>query len=221
MSSSPASNPPSHFVEGNRCLLILMGQRYLVTILHVTESKVRVSFPVQDFPLEGMYLNVEFHDDLGYASYESEVLDGPKGPGDGLVLARPPDAQRNRHRSSWRVPADFKATLKDHVHPRRRECAVVNISAGGLLLHTDADLEVGDNVDLAFHLPEGGAHEALGQVMHVYVPGEMHQESELVGVRFVSPDPGTHRAITQYIWRRLRQLHPNQYTQARRRSDQY
>lgn len=210
----------AHFIEGNRGLLLMMGHRFLVTILSTSPETVRVSFPVQDFPMEGMYVNLEFHDELGYATYESEVIASPREPGDGLLLRRPPESLRTHHRTSWRVAADFRVEMKGHVHPRRYDAPVINVSAGGLLIRTDAPLNVGDNLDLSFDLTGDGRKSALGEVMHLNVPEASRGGIPLVGLRFVSPDPALTKSVTNYIWRRLRQMHPSQQTPLRRASDQ-
>jgi Tfp pilus assembly protein PilZ len=210
----------AHFVEGNRGLLLLMGHRFLVTILAVSPETVRVSFPVQDFPMEGMYVNLEFHDDLGYATYESEVIASPNEPGDGLLLRRPPESLRTHHRTSWRVAADFRVEMKGHVHPRRYDAPVINISAGGLLVRTDAPLNLGDNLDISFDLTGDGRKQALAEVMHLNVPEASQGAIPLVGLRFVSPEPALTKSVTMYIWRRLRQMHPKQHTHLRRATDQ-
>ena len=210
----------AHFIEGNRGLLLLMGHRYLVTVLSVSPENVRVSFPVQSFPMEGMYVNLEFHDDLGYATYESEVLSSPREPGDGLLLRRPPESLRTHHRTSWRVAADFRVEMKGHVHPRRYDAPVINISAGGMLVRSDAPVKMGDNMDLSFDLPGDGPKTTLGEVMHVNVPEDSRGGVPLLGLRFVSPSEALQKSVTMYIWRRLRQLHPGQHTHLRRATDQ-
>ena len=214
------SPSPTHFEEGNHALLVLMGQRYAVTILNVHPDSVRVTFPVRDFPIEGMYVNIEFHDELGYSTYESEVLDAPKGPGDGLLVRRPTEGQRTHHRASWRVAADIRVEIKGHVHPRRYDAPVINISAGGMLVRSDAPLNLNDNVDLSFDLPGEGPKTVLAEVMHVSVPEGSQGGVPLLGLKFVSPEPALVASITKYIWRRLRQMHPKQYLKLRRSSDQ-
>ena len=211
--------PGSHFQVGNRALLVLMGQRYLVSIVSVMDEAIRLTFPVSDFPLEGMYVNLEFHDDQGYSTYESEVIASPREPGDGLLVRRPPDSLRTHHRSSWRVSADFVVEMKNHVHPRRVEAPVINISAGGMLVRADAQLNFGDNVELHFDLPGDARKYALAQVVHVNTPEESRGQVPLIGLRFVSPENSLTRAITTYIWRRLRQAHPQQHVRLRRRTD--
>lgn len=219
--STPARNADhgSHFVEGSRALLVLMGHRFLVTLLHEDREHLRVTFPVQDFPMEGMYVTIEFHDDLGYSSYETEVLQSPAQPGDGLLLKRPSESSRTHHRSSWRVAADFTVQLKSHVHPRRVEAPVINVSAGGMLVRTDMALSMDDNVDLEFNLPGDSLKKALAKVVHVHVPDLSKGELPLVGLQFVGIEPAMSKAITHYIWRRLRQLHPQQRMLLRRATD--
>lgn len=210
-----------HFQDGKRCLVILSGERFLVTILRVDEDRIQVTFPTSDFPIEGMHVDLEFHDDQGYTAYESEVLETPKEVGDGLVVRRPPsDTIRNNHRSAWRVPADFQVTMKHHVHPRRVEVPVINISAGGMLLKTGMRVEVGDSIDLRFTLPgELEEDTLLARVMHVFSPPGSEDSENLVGLLFVNPEQASRKALSNYIWRRLRELDPNKLRHHRRATD--
>ena len=145
--AAPRTASESLFIPGNRCLLLLMGQRYLVSIQAATDDSVTVTFPIRDFPVEGMRVEMEFHDTEGYTRFESEVLTAPKDVGDGLELRRPPEIFRTYHRGSWRVPVDFKANVKGHVHPRRLKVPVINLSTGGMLFLSDAAFENGDMLD--------------------------------------------------------------------------
>lgn len=206
---STAVTSEEHFVAGARCLVEVLGRRYLSTVLTASDDRLRLTFPTLDFPLDGMYVSVEFHDDHGFTTYESEVLAGPKEVGDGLVVKRPPQEYRSRHRGSWRVPGDFAVQLKGHVHPRRYEAPVVNISTGGLLVKTHAELDMGDNLDLHLMLPGAGeALELLGQVVHCATEERGADDARLLGVRFVSPDPGDVERIRGYIRGRIRALYP-------------
>ena len=50
MNASADSHSQDHlFATGNRCLLLIMGQRFLVSIQRVTDNTIEVSFPVRDF----------------------------------------------------------------------------------------------------------------------------------------------------------------------------
>ena len=199
----------SLFMPGNRCLLIIMKQRFLVSIQRVTDNSIEVSFPVRDFPVEGMRVEMEFHDLEGYTRFESEVLVAPKEPGDYLVLRRPPESVRNYHRGSWRVPVDFKAEIKGHVHPRRLHVPVVNLSTGGLLLLTDAEFEVDDMLEAELPIPALDKEKMTCRVVHRAANGRTAAGLMQLGCSFVSPDPTTIKAISDYIWERIRELGPS------------
>lgn len=205
---------------GSQCLLLLMGQRFLVSVISVKPDAVRVTFPMSDFPVPGMHVEIELHDESGYTSYELEVLEAPTEVGGGLLLGRPTGMARNRHRSSLRVSADFPVYLKGHVHPRRYTAQVVNISAGGMLLRSEAALSVNDILDVSFALPgEREPQELVAEVVHL--SGEASTNGErYLGIRFVSPEPASVRALRSYVWRRLRELHPHGLTFLRRVADQ-
>ncbi len=205
---------------GSQCLLLLMGQRFLVSVISVKADAIRVTFPMSDFPVSGMHVEIEVHDESGYTSYELEVLEAPTEVGGGLLLGRPSGMARNRHRSSLRVSAEFPVYLKGHVHPRRHTAQVVNLSAGGMLLRTEADLSVNDVLDVNFALPgERELQELVAEVVHCSGVASTNGEHYL-GIRFVSPEPATVRALRNYVWRRLRELHPQGLIFLRRIADQ-
>jgi hypothetical protein len=209
MSASADSNSQDHlFVTGNRCLLLIMGQRFLVSIQKVTEQTIEVSFPVRDFPVEGMRVDLEFHDMEGFTRFESEVLATPKELGDFLVIRRPPSYVRNYHRGSWRVPVDFKAEFKGHVHPRRVHVPVVNLSTGGLLVLTDGGFEVEDMLEATIPIPALAGEKMTCKVVHRANEAESVDGLVQTGCAFVSPDPTSVKAIASYIGNRLKELGP-------------
>ncbi|MBI2425471.1 MAG: PilZ domain-containing protein [Candidatus Hydrogenedentes bacterium] len=206
----------SCFVVGNRCLLMLMKERFLVSVLSVDDVTVRVSFPTRDFPIEGMYVELEFHDANGYTRYETEVLKAPEGVGDGLILKRPFEHLRTHHRSSWRVPVEFDADVKSHVHPRKYSCRVLNLSIGGMLLSTHAPFELGETVESTFEIPGSVRDTLTAKVVHVdRADGE---ENGMIGLEFISPDPVLSKSISQYIWGRVKELHPPKTVHLRQNS---
>lgn len=208
---SIAMNPielSQHFRKGERFILLIMGERYLVSVLDVEEDQIRVSYPAAHFPVEGMYVLMEFHDDEGYSTYESEVLATPHQPGDGLVLRRPHADQRASHRRAWRVEADFKAVIKDHVHPQKHEVDVINLSAGGLQFATELGLGIGHNLDISFDIPGRGHHQVLAAVAHLMVKEDDKRSPHRVGVKFINPEPETTKAVVEYIWLQVHRKHP-------------
>lgn len=206
-SPTESETPSNPFEPGARCLLIIMKQRFLVAIQKVDDDTIEVSFPVRDFPVEGMRVEMEFHDLEGYTRFESEVLRAPKEAGDFLVLKRPPAYVRNYHRGSWRVPVDFKAEVKGHVHPRRLHVPVVNLSTGGILILTDSDMAIGDMLEASLPVPALDGEKLTCKVVHRADEIESSGLTQ-IGCTFVSPDPASIKVLSEYIWDRIRELGP-------------
>lgn len=210
MSNEMEADPfGDHFVAGARCLVEVLDRRYLSTVINVTKDRLRLSFPTVDFPVDGMMVTLEFHDDQGYTRCETEVVEGAREVGDGLLVKKPSNEFRSWHRSAWRIPGDFTVQLKGHVHPRRYEAPVINVSIGGVLVKTHAELELGDNVDIKTKLPASTVElTLLGKVVHCVSEEKGADVGRLVGVRFISPEAAQVDEIRSYIRRRVRTLYP-------------
>ncbi|MCC6143273.1 MAG: PilZ domain-containing protein, partial [Candidatus Hydrogenedentes bacterium] len=123
-------------------------------------------------------------------------------------------------RISWRVPADFRAEVKSHVHPRKHLVPVINISAGGVLFRSANLFDMGETVEIQFTLPEGGAHQLTGQVVHITDANSSRDQAQLYGLRFIGQDPLVTAEIRAYVRRRVRALYfSGQEMHLRRRSD--
>ena len=201
--------PETDIREGSSCLLSVMSQYFMVDLVAVGEETIRVSFPGRDYPIEGMAVDLEFHDSNGFNSYRTHVVLGPDKAVGSIVLARPAEPIRNQHRDSCRVPTDLTVQVKDQIHLRRYDAPLVNLSAGGALLGTDAPFDFSTTVEIALSLPGEATHTVLGHVVHIAEPPpEAHgQGGRLVGVRFVGLDPSVTRSLTRFIWQRLRELY--------------
>ena len=198
---------------GTRCLLVVMNRRYMVSILQVSLETFRVTFPTVDFPIAGMTVELEVHDEHGYTAYVSEVVETPTVKGDGLLLRAPESTSRSDHRGFWRVSGDdIQVELKSHVHPRRYEVKVLDIGAGGMLISTRAPVEAGENVDLLLRLP-GASPETLGaKIVHLPEGKGGGRSAVLIGLRFYNPDPVVIKAVSRYIWQRVKTLRNGEIT---------
>jgi len=193
---------------GNRCLLHVVGDYFLVEILDVEKTWIRVSFPGKDYPVEGMQVTLDFHDVSGFNSYLSHVIKGPDRRG-GLTLARPVDSRRNRHRDSCRVPTDLTVQVKDQVHVRRYDAALIDLSGGGALIETDAPFDFSTTIEMQLSLPGEPRHLVVGQIVHVADTGRHGApDRRMFGVRFVALAPDVVHSVTAYVWRRLREVYP-------------
>ncbi len=192
--------PP--ITEGARALLLVLDQRCLVSVLKVREDSILLTSPTRQFPIEGMQITLEFHDDIGYTSYVAEVLREPRDIGDGLLVSLPKNVRINRHREFWRVPVNLKATMKSHVHPKRVSGEVNNLSAGGILVNTANRFEDDEVLDIIIDLPGMENEVMVGKVIHS-APGRLKNAQFQVGISFISPDPVLLGFITKYIRNRI------------------
>jgi len=194
--------------KGESCLLKVMDEYYLVHILETTKTTLRVSFPGRDYPVAGMTVTLEFHDEKGFDYYEAEVLEGPSADHEWIVLTKPPSGRRSRHRDWCRVPTDLTVQVKDWAHPRRYDASVKDLSAGGLLIESSAPFDLDTTVEVTLSLPNQPTHTALARVVHILQPpAPTGNSSRLFGLQFINLEPVVGHAIALYVWSRLEELY--------------
>lgn len=192
---------------GNSCFLRIFDQRYFVDILGVSQDTIWVSFHMSDFPLEGMGVDLEFHQGGGFTCYHTRVSIPPKEAGDGVVLQRAEAATFMAYRRSWRVPVDLAMKAREHPDGEVWDGRLVDISAEGALAVSAKALEVGDMMSLSFALPGGRMATMTAQVIHSRVDDEgvVH-----MGLRFDDVPATTREALTSFLWREIRERYPSE-----------
>lgn len=193
--------------KGQDCLLNVAGRHFKVTILEIRPDAIKVSFPGKDYPADGMGAMLEFHDDTGFYYYAMEVVRGPRTKGDGVVLRGTDEVRRSMHRDHMRMPTDLTVQVKEQIHVRKYDAALVNLSGGGALIHTDAPFDFSTVIELTLSIPGEPAFTILGQIVHV-TDQTGPNNRRMYGVRFMDVDPETSAYITRYIWQRLPELYP-------------
>ncbi|HIJ64407.1 MAG TPA: PilZ domain-containing protein [Candidatus Hydrogenedentes bacterium] len=194
--------------KGNSCFLCFAGRHFLVKVLDVDEETVRVSFSGKDYPIEGVYVDLQFHDEEGFTCYHTIVVEGP-GDGRAILLKRPAEAVRNQHRDCCRVSTDLTVQVRDQIHMRKYDAALLNLSTSGAFLCTQAPFDFTTTVEMTLSLPGQPLHTVLAQVMHVADSLDHRGDAErFLGVRFLETDALAGGPITKYIRQRLQELHP-------------
>ena len=129
----------------------------------------------------------------------------------GIVVRRPVEKKRSLHRESARVPTDLTVRVREQVHVRRYDAALVNLSGGGCMLQMmEAVFDFSTLLEISLSLPGEPLYTILGQVAHSSeAPGNGGHRLHLYGVRFVELDPAAAKAINEYIWQKLRVLYSN------------
>ncbi|MCX5772109.1 MAG: PilZ domain-containing protein [Candidatus Hydrogenedentes bacterium] len=208
MSNKPPAKSPIKIEKGCECLLNFVGRHFKSRILEVGPEMMRVTFPGKDYPVPGLNIVLEFHDDLGFYYMPAIVVEGPQKQPGGITVKKAAEVKRSTHRDSFRVPTDLTARVRDHIHVRRYDAALVNISAGGALLRSDAPWDFNSTLEITLSLPGEPLYTLLGQVMHIATGARAGQQPERVfGVKFIGIDPEIERAIVSYIFTRLPEIY--------------
>lgn len=206
---NPGADKPLEIKKNRECLLNFVGRHFKSKILEVTPDLLRVTFPGRDYPIPGLNMVLEFHDDEGFYYIPVSVIEGPQNTPGAITLRVDGEVKRSTHRDSFRVATDLTVRVRDHIHVRRYDAALVNLSAGGALLRSDAPFDFSSTLELTISLPGEPLYTLLGQVLHVAEcqdPGT--QNPRLYGIKFIGGDPEIERAITRYIFTRLPDLYP-------------
>lgn len=203
-----APESPASLEPGLQCLLTVTENHFMVKILDVSEDSLHVSFPAADYPVEGMFVELEVHDAGGFSYYRSVVIKGPQKLGDGVILRKPEGPSRNVHRACCRVPTDIVGKVRDDVHVKKYPLYIRNISAGGALIEAFRDFRLNTSLELSFSLREKGDLNVLAEVVHVTEIDVDTKDARLYGIRFVGLDPEIRDTLNTYIWERLRELYP-------------
>lgn len=194
---------------GNHCMLRVAGEHFLVRILEVERTYIRVTFPGREYPIEGLQVLIEFHDEAGFNSFRTHIMQGPDKAAGALVLARPVESRRTKYRDSCRVPTDLTVHVKDQVHVRRYDASLANIGAGGALIVTPAQFDFSTTVEMQLSLPGELQHTIIAQIVHATgTPHTYNTQDKTYGIRFVSLEPEVAASITRYVWKRLREVYP-------------
>ena len=78
-----------------------------------------------------------------------------------------------------------------------------------MLIQSEAELDLNDTVELKFLLHgTGKPMNMLGQIMHIHQP-DNPEDDPLVGIRFINPEQEDRKSISRYVWRRMRELYPD------------
>lgn len=200
--------PRNRLKAGDHCLFHVMNRHFWVHIQAIDDEGIHITFPGSDYPIAGMGVELEVHEEDGFTAYESRVLKGPaEALGGGVVLNTPDCGHYHQHRGAIRVTTDLTVQLRDQVHVRQYTASLLNLSCGGALVRTDAPLELDTVVELNLSLPQEALNIVLAKVTHLSeVP--QNDSQRLLGLRFFNLDPSAHRAIGRYVYKRIQETYP-------------
>ncbi|MDN5293814.1 MAG: hypothetical protein PWQ91_1798 [Eubacteriales bacterium] len=129
-----------------------------------------------------------------------------------LVVVQKPEkierVQRRRFvRFEVRLPVKFY--LLDNQYnplPPQLEGFTVNISGGGILLATEAEVKIGDQLQLEIAFPDGTIIEAVGRVVRLQEVWEDRKAINYAGIEFILLSSRDQDTITRFIFQQQRLL---------------
>jgi c-di-GMP-binding flagellar brake protein YcgR len=194
--------------KGMECLLNVTGRHFLVHVLELNGDLVHLSFPGRDYPVEGISANIECHDEDGFYYCQTEVVQGPRDDIVGIMVRKLSDFRRSTHRQSFRAPTDLTVQVKEQIHARRYNAALINISAGGALIQSEAPFEFNSLIELNLGLPSEPQHNILCQIVHMIEGvGRNNVPVRYFGLKFINVEGDVANAITRYACQQLRKLY--------------
>jgi Tfp pilus assembly protein PilZ len=198
-------------LAGTQCMLHVAGRHFLVRVVEVDNDLVRLTFPGRDYPVEGMRGEIQLHDEEGFFYYPVVVVEGPLLKGSGIRVRKLGELKRSRHRETCRVSTDLTVQVKDEAHVRLYNALLLNVSAGGAFVQTDASFDFSTTVELSISLPGELTQTIRCQIVDVLPPSESaHSSDKRFCMRFLDIDPDAEKCITRYVWEHLHQMYPTQ-----------
>lgn len=180
-------------------------QTFLSRILSISEDEIVVSSPMEDYPLPDMTVELHFHDELGWYCFESVVKAAPDFDNPQISLSRPISAERFVHRKYTRVSTELEVQYKPIGSGDYRKAKILDLSVGGVLLQTDHQVDIEQNIEIKLSLPGQEIPPLTAMPCR-----EMPETSEdtppyYTGYEFVELSRETMYVIQDYLRRKLQE----------------
>jgi hypothetical protein len=186
-------------------------QRHPAEILGVSENTIWTSFPPIDLNTEDLGIDVQLGGSTEGPLYHTQVVIGPRNPGDGIVLRRTASAVRVHGRDVWRVPTRLRARYGAGDSAPWFDGTIANLSLQGALLAGTAEFRIGDHLAIDVGFKSEVRCSFPGMVVHTNPPDQFKRSARhWFGVRFDPMDAQTTKDLTWYLWKRVRRLYPDE-----------
>ena len=189
---------------GRECTLAFGGKRYTTRILGVARHTVWITFPRVNYSLVGTPVDLELGAGRGGPCFHMQVVLESEEPDGGAVLQRT-GMLRAQQRMSWRVPVSFMSKVWQGQSKDTHPVHVLDLSIGGALIKTRANLHLGSMAYIIIALPD----ERPATISCQIIRGAPQPDgTRLYGVMFRNVSPQSNRSLTTYLWKALRERYP-------------
>jgi hypothetical protein len=205
------TEPIRHPLEkGRRVQLGWGGKHWPVEILAAAEDTVGVTFPSGEPLGVGALVDIECRAVHGAAIYYMHVVIPPQTPGDGVILRRAASVTYIERRRTWRVPINAPIVFSRRAAPDLLQGHMIDLSAEGTMIETDAPLVNSEVLDLPIQSGESSGAVMSGRVVRIEHARPVHSDTARYGVWFTEGDPEARGALTRFLWARIRELYPKE-----------
>jgi c-di-GMP-binding flagellar brake protein YcgR len=196
--------------QGQHGWLRAEGLRWPMEILMVSGDTIGIDIAAAPLMAPGMATDLEFATMDGLAFYHAQVVSPPDAEDNGMIVQRASSATYAQRRRSWRVALEMPVLSRLQDDAQVFEAKVMNVCAEGALIETCAKLELCDRIEMVLPFAQSTAHHVTAQVVRVQ-PGKSRPTPETCyGLVFVAVPPEIKRALTMFLWKRLRELYPKE-----------
>lgn len=194
-----------HIRKGSQGYVRVGKNRYPAEILDVRERVVRCHCVVPDVPRDGAGVVLEFDtaDSKGVNGYYARVLTASPESLHEIVLLRAANLNREELRTRLRVPTDIALTVHANGLSTPVTGRLLNLSTIGAYIETTGPIGQNGQSRVSLQMTEDPELQVSGEIVHSEEkePGTgIHR----IGVRFSEVDPKDARAISWYVWSRVR-----------------
>ena len=154
------------------------------------------------FDMRSRGIVVEFEGRGGNAAYFTRFLTAAPDDHKELILLRSANLNCDELRSFLRVPTEIAVTVTLEDSPAKFDARLLNISSGGALMESEMlpELEYGEKLQM--QIVDDPGISVQSELIH-FSNGKS-SSSIRVGVRFIDVDDASVRALTWFVWKRVK-----------------
>ena len=190
------------FNKGMKCALRIDGKRFAAELVDARDRVLRLRCLEDGFFLRSRGIVVEFDSPKGTAAYFTRFLTSAPDCHTELILLRSANLNCDELRSFLRVPTEIAVSVTLEDSPAQFGAKLLNISSGGALLESGSLPEVEYGEHLKMQIAEDPAIAVEGELVH-FLNGKSTSEPRF-GVRFTDVDDEDVRALTWFVWKRVK-----------------
>lgn len=192
--------------RGSTCQVRVNGKCVPGEVLDVRDRVIWMKCPPEGIPADGTGLVLEFQDGRSISGYYARVLTASPDTLSEMVLLRSSSLHRDELRTSLRVPSQIPVRVDFEGPKETIEGNLVNISAGGAYVESMHSPNFDGDPRVLLYMADEPALHVTGCVVHT--EGEHERNLHRFGVRFTDVRAEDTRAITWYVWSRVRAIFP-------------